>query len=343
MKRRLPLFILLCGLAITRGYGRDDGSAAAIHRLIDTDFHPYALYSLLAQSGAIQTILKQSGAVERTPDVILFYNCVRQINEYCLAEPKTYQQLDSVFQGKTLCVIALDDNTSERYAITVEHKTGYGDWRGSERITSLFTNTSETRSYALTDEPTPGIPFYIVRVEFYRIETPCEIRAEIIPLPGETLPRKYIGLGVGGGFIYQEAANLVFRGDTVTAFPPVENEISANGSLNINVFPGRDIYRTYSAAFWKREFYRDFFRRWSLQAGLAFTRSNQLLQHYSLGAGFRLLGFLDLSATMLFTSRPKEFSTSVLAPADHIRADQVMPQTRHNYLMIGVNINLIEW
>lgn len=321
----------------------DMGALAALHTLVESDSPAFSLYSVLAQTGALGRIMRQVTTLERPPDCYLLFDGARQHQSYCLAEPKTNLEMTNVPQGTVLCALTLDDNVAEHYMLNVEYRrNGETEWRSAERITSLF-STGERKIVPLVSEPVPNIPYYVIGAEFFRVEPPCDIRIEVEPLPGESLPRKYFGWGVGGGFILQDKANLRFTADTVTSLPYDGTEISGNGLLNINIFPGRDAFRWYSPAFWKKDFYRDFFRRWSLQAGLAFTRSNQLLQHYAVGAGFRLLGFLDITGTMLFTSRPKENIRSVVSPADHIRADQVIEQTRKQYFMLGININIMEF
>lgn len=321
----------------------DIGSLAALHTLVEADSPPFSLYSILAQTGALDKVLRQITNVNRPPDCYLLFDGAQQHQTYCLAEPKTNLEIKNIPQGTVLCALTLDDNVTEHYLLNVEYrKNGETEWHTAERITSLFT-TGGRKTVPLVSEPLPNMPYYAMSADFFRVEPPCDVRVEVEPLPGESLPRKYFGWGIGGGFIIQDKANLRFNADTVSSLPYDGTEISGNGMLNINLFPGRDAFRAYSPLFWKKDFYRDFFRRWSLQAGLAFTRSNQLLQHYAVGVGFRLLGFLDLSGTMLFTSRPKENIRSIVSPADQVRADQVLEQTRKQYFMLGININIMEF
>lgn len=322
----------------------DASSLAALHSLAETDSPPFLLYSILAQSGALNRLLQAASAIDRPPDAVLFFDGTRQHQEYCIADPKTNLEITEIRQGAVLCTIVLDDNADERYRLDAQYRhTPNGEWHTAERVTSLFAAADRRRFIPLVFEPQPNIPYYVASVEFYRVESPCEIRIVVAALPGMSLPRKYFGIGVGGGFIVQEKANLQFREDTVAVFQSIASEFSGNGLLGINLFPGRDPFRTYSAAFWKSTFYRDFFSRWSLQAGLAFTRSNQLLEHYSLGVGLRLFGFLDIVGSMLFTSRPKENTASIISPIDHSRAEQLTAQKRVSYFMLGANINILEW
>jgi hypothetical protein len=321
----------------------DAGSLSAFHALVEADSPPFSLYSLLSQSGAIAKILRQTSNVDRPPDTYLLFDGARQHQSYCLAVQQTNLETTEITQGVVLCALMIDDNIAEHYTLNVEYrKTGTSDWKKAERITSLF-SAKGRMILPLSDEGFPNIPYYVAGVEFYRVEPPCEVRTEAEALPGESLPRKYVGLGVGGGFILQDRIELHFRGDTVSTTTYNGKEISWNGLLNVNVFPGRDAFRRYSPVFWSRDFYREFYRRWSFQAGIAFTRSNQLLQHYTLGVGFRLLGFLDITGTALFSSRTSENTVSVVSPADHVRADQVLPQTRKQYFLFGININFLEF
>ncbi len=322
----------------------DAPSLSALHRLVETDSPPFSIYSIFAQSGALNRVLQISSAIERPPDAVLFFDGARQHQEYCIAEPKTNQEITEIGQGAVLCIVILDDNAEERYRLDVQYSLNHSDeWRTAERSTSLFSGADRRKFIPLAFEPPPNIPYYVVSVEYYRIKTPCKIRIDVAALPGMSLPRKYAGVGVGGGFIVQDKANLQFRGDNVAVLPSTESELSGNGLLSVNLFPGRDPFRSYSAAFWKSTFYKDFFSRLSLQAGLAFTRSNQLLEHYSLGAGLRLFGFLDIAGSMLFTSRPQENTASTISPIDHSRAEQLTAQKRKAYFMLGANINILEW
>ncbi len=342
----IEISIIFSSAAQTSGSDLMDAeSLSALHLLAIADSPPFSLFTVMAQSGAIDRIVNISSAIDRPPDAYLFFDGTHQHQTYCLVDPKTSQEVSSLSQGSVICAITLDDNIADQYRIAVEYQQDTSkEWRIAERVTSLFSPlTGVGRIIPLHSDALPDIPYYIASVDFYRAVSPCLLRAEVMPLPGTSLPRTYIGWGLGGGFTIQDKSNLLFHGDTVNVLTSNSSELSGNGILGVSLFPGRDPFRNYTASFWKANFYREFFRRWSLQAGLAFTRSDQLLKHYIVGFGFRLFRSLDLTATTLFTSRPKENTISIISPQDHNRAEQLVAQQREELFLLGMHINIMEW
>lgn len=314
----------------------------AIHAVVAERRAPFEIFTLLVDAGVIANAFRITSDFDRPPDIVLFFNGAEQQDDYCLADKSLRRQLNAVDSGAVLAAVILDDNPNEQYDLAISTKSASPSpgrppqWYPASNMSALFSDQPH-RILPLSEAHIPNIPYYILRVLYFRIVSPCEIGLERIDLPGQSIPIDFFSVGIGPALVRQKEAVFSVTDNVATLQSDREKEWGTYGRFTFNIFPGRE--PDYFAALpWDRRFFDGFYKRINVQGSIGFT-----LNSWFAGAGFTLYKNFDIIAGVAGIPRPAENDSLRVTNPNSLEIEDNFPETAQRFFFFGINVNWFQF
>lgn len=307
-------------------------------------------------------------------DVILFFNGAYNRNNHCFIDMRSLEEVSYLEEGRSLGIIWIEDNPEDVYQTDVQvfkHETGV--IKDANIIAGIFSdiyqtrNGSTSRGFGLT--PSQNMKKFYIEGEFLETPIPSEIFVKIKQIAKtkntdslfkfgnfddiisitsdevyfyklhEIRIRNYkqnsIGLSIGASLISLKPSLIkIDNNDLISVEKNNKAELKGKAHLLCYLqYPRSKIWDP-GVEFWKSSFYDQFYKRFSIQAGIGI--SDRPLDNLFLGIGFSIFKHIDIILGSAFINDLKETNTD-LSIDSFDDLDLLLPKKYTSNFFIGIS------
>jgi hypothetical protein len=277
-------------------------------------------------------------------DVLLFFNGVIDRNQHCLIDMRTLTKVKYIEEGRSLAVLWLEDNSEDIYQTEVKIiKSETGIIEDGTIIAGIFSDLFQANTgFGLASSEKSRR--YYIESEYLQTPVPSELFVKIKQISKtrnsdslfkhgdfdniisinsdevyfykvhEMRIRNYsqdiFGLALGASIISIKPSLITAdENDLIKVQKNNKSELKGSAHLLGYIqFPRSKAWEP-GYIFWESSFYNQFYKRFSLQAGLSI--SDRPLDNLFVGIGFSVLKHIDIIFGAAFVNDLKEAETDL--------------------------------